>query len=84
MVLLAGRPHALLFLPVPSRSLAVPAGTSARPRLACPGRRRGAPIYEIPMRCHRQELSCLKPFVNTSLHAGEVDVVLTMAEYSPL
>ena len=66
---------------MPSCSLAVPVGTSARPRPACPGRRRGDPDYDIHMLAYYLLLSSSKAYMSILLHVGEVNVVSTMAEY---
>jgi hypothetical protein len=66
---------------MPSRSLAAPASISARPRLACPSRRGGNSSYDKHLLAHRLLLSYSKLYISTSLYTGEVDVILTIAEY---
>jgi hypothetical protein len=69
---------------MPSLSLIVLASTSTRPRPACPSPYRGTLGYSIYLLAYRLLLSCLKTYISISLHAREVDVVLTIAKYPSL
>ncbi len=67
----------------PSHGLAVPAGTSARPRPACPGRRRGSPgcwLYKASTCAqHRAPLAALQRLLVHLLGLGQLTLVTVEA-----
>jgi len=59
----------------------MPAYTSALPHRACLNARKGGLIGENPMLYHYRQPNLLKQYTSISLHAREVDVISTIAEY---